>query len=72
MAKATLGTLNDLHDAIAKKYIQLLQDDEVQPAVLSSINKFLKDNDITATEVDSNPMSNLVDQFMANQADNAK
>ena len=72
MAKANLQTLNDLHDAIANKYITLLQAEDVAPAVLSAVNKFLKDNDITATEVDSNPMGNLVDQFMANNPELTK
>jgi hypothetical protein len=71
--KADVKTLNNLHDAVAKKYLDMLESEEpMQPAVLSAINKFLKDNDITATEVDSDPMSNLVDQFMAGVKDNAE
>jgi len=44
MAKATLESLNTLHDLVAKELANGLDD----PKILSAAIKFLKDNDITA------------------------
>ena len=44
MAKATLESLNALHDLVAKELAKGLDD----PKILSAAIKFLKDNDITA------------------------
>jgi hypothetical protein len=44
MAKASLESLNELHDAVAKVLKENLDD----PKVLANAIKFLKDNDITA------------------------
>lgn len=68
MAKATIETLNGLHDKIAVYFTHRLESDEVlQPGELSAILKFLKDNEITADIVESKPMQNLIQQFMANE-----
>lgn len=44
MAKATLESLNSLHDLVAKELAKGLED----PKILTAAIKFLKDNDITA------------------------
>jgi 5,10-methenyltetrahydromethanopterin hydrogenase len=44
MQKASLESLNELHDAVARQLKGSLDD----PKVLSAAIKFLKDNDITA------------------------
>jgi hypothetical protein len=44
MAKASLDSLNHLHDLVAKELAMGLDD----PKILSAAIKFLKDNDITA------------------------
>lgn len=68
MTKATIETLNGLHDKIALYFTQRLDSEEVlQPGELSAILKFLKDNEITADIVESKPMQNLIQQFMANE-----
>jgi hypothetical protein len=44
MAKASLESLNTLHDLVAQELARGLDD----PKILSAAIKFLKDNDITA------------------------
>jgi len=44
MGKASLESLNALHDAVARSLMSGLDD----PKILSAAIKFLKDNDITA------------------------
>lgn len=44
MAKASLESLNTLHDLVAKQLASGLDD----PKILTAAIKFLKDNDITA------------------------
>jgi hypothetical protein len=44
MAKATLESLNTLHDLVAKQLARGLDD----PKILTAAIKFLKDNEITA------------------------
>ena len=44
MSKASLESLNTLHDLVAKELAKGLDD----PKILSAAIKFLKDNDITA------------------------
>lgn len=69
MAKASIDQLNGMHDAIATYFTSLLASGErLQPGELSAILKFLKDNEITADLVESQPMQNLISQFMASEA----
>lgn len=66
--KANIETLNGLHDQMAKYFANLLASDErLAPGELSAILKFLKDNEITADIVESKPMQNLIDQFLASE-----
>lgn len=55
MAKATLESLNTLHDLVAKELAKGLED----PKILSAAIKFLKDNDITADLMIDNDESSL-------------
>lgn len=69
MNKATLETLNGLHDQIASYFTDRLQSGEVlPPGEVSAILKFLKDNEITVDIVESKPMANLINQFMASDS----
>jgi prephenate dehydratase len=66
--KATINDLNGLHDVMAKYFANLLASGErLAPGELSAVLKFLKDNDITADLVESKPMQNLIDQFLASE-----
>jgi len=66
--KASIQTLNGLHDMMASYFTSLIQSDErLQPGELSAILKFLKDNEITADVLESQPMQNLVQQFLATE-----
>jgi prephenate dehydratase len=65
MAKANIEQLNGLHDQIANYFTSLLSSGErLQPGELSAALKFLKDNEITADLVESEPMQNLIQKFM--------
>lgn len=55
MAKASLESLNTLHDAVAKALISNIDD----PKTMANAIKFLKDNDITADLVGSEEMGDL-------------
>ena len=55
MSKASLESLNALHDAVAKTLMDNLDD----PKTLSNAIKFLKDNDITADLTESEEVSDL-------------
>lgn len=69
MAKANMNKLNTLHDMIADHMTEQLKQDEIEAKDIANILKFLKDNDITATEVESSPMLNLITQFEASKED---
>lgn len=66
MSKANIETLNMLHDLVAKHYVSRVQSGEISPSELSAINKFLKDNEITADLVESKPMMSLVQELKEN------
>lgn len=67
MAKANIEVLNGLHDQMAAYFATLLQSGEkLQPGELTAILKFLKDNEITADIIESKPMNNLIQSFLAN------
>jgi len=55
MAKtASIDKMNMLHDLLATYYKELLESDEgLSSGELSALNAFLKNNDITATPLDS-------------------
>lgn len=66
--KANIDTLNNLHDGMAKYFTALLHSGErLAPGEVTAILKFLKDNEITVDLVESKPMQNLIDQFMATE-----
>jgi ABC-type Zn uptake system ZnuABC Zn-binding protein ZnuA len=66
MSKANVETLNMLHDLVANYYVSRVQSGEISPSELSAINKFLKDNEITADLVESKPMMSLVQELKEN------
>lgn len=62
--KASMEKLNALHDAIADYYgaviMEALENEEqLSSGTLAAINAFLKNNDIKADIVESNPMQNM-------------
>jgi hypothetical protein len=66
--KASLNTLNVLHDRMATYFTELLDSGErLAPGEVSAILKFLKDNEITVDIVESKPMQNLIQQFLASE-----
>ena len=65
MAKASIETLNGLHDRLAVYFVDLLESGEqLAPGELSAILKFLKDNEVTADIIESKPMANLIQNFV--------
>lgn len=65
MNKATIETLNGLHDKMADYFTNRLNSGEaLPPGELSAILKFLKDNEITADVVESQPMQSLIKSFI--------
>ena len=73
MAKANIEDLNGLHDMMATYFSNLLKSDErLAPGELSAILKFLKDNEITADIIESKPMNNLIQSFLANYDDESQ
>jgi len=64
MAKASLESLNDLHDAVAKE----LKNNLADPKTLANAIKFLKDNDITADlmtdEADADSLGNSIKAYL--------
>jgi len=66
--KATIDTLNGLHDEIATYFTQMITSGErLAPGELSAVLKFLKDNEITADIVESKPMANLIQNYLDNE-----
>lgn len=66
--KATVEHLNTLHGQMASYFVNLLEgNDRLAPGELTAILKFLKDNEITADIVESKPMQNLIDGFLASE-----
>jgi len=60
MAKATINKLDALHDALASYFTdQLESGEELSSGTLAAINSFLKNNNITADPVESQPLQNL-------------
>ena len=58
--KASIDTLNALHEIVANYYTEILSTgDEVSSGTLAAVNTFLKNNDITADVVESQPLQNL-------------
>lgn len=69
--KATIETLNGLHDKLAVYFTRLLDGamsnedaERLNPGEISAILKFLKDNEITADVIESKPMNNLIESFL--------
>ena len=68
--KASVDKLNALHDLLATYYGELLseaiEDGEVlSSGTLAALNAFLKNNDITADVIESEPMADLQAKFRA-------
>ena len=59
MNKASLESLNALHDAVAKQLSNNLDD----PKVLAQAITFLRNNNITVDIVESNPLQSLSDNI---------
>lgn len=59
MNKASLESLNALHDAVAKTLADNLDD----PKVLAQAITFLRNNNITVDLVESNPLQSLSDNI---------
>ncbi len=57
--KASTAVLDDLHDKVATALGKDLED----PKILALAIKFLKDNDITATPLESNEVVSLTDSI---------
>ena len=62
--KASTDKLNKLHDLVATYYADTLglaleEGAELSSGTLNAINSFLKNNDITADPIESQPMQNL-------------
>jgi len=53
MAKAKLSIMEQLHEKLAETMLDQLRGEEISPAMLSSIAKFLKDNHIECTGGDT-------------------
>lgn len=53
--KASMESLNALHDAVAKSLMRNIDD----PKTLANAIKFLKDNDVTADLIESEEVSDL-------------
>lgn len=63
-SKATMDSLNGLHDKMAIYFAGLLESGErLAPGEVTAILKFLKDNEITVDVVESTPMQSLIDKF---------
>ncbi len=64
-SKADVDSLNAIHDRMSIYFTQLLDGGErLAPAELTAILKFLKDNEITADQVESKTMANLIKNFL--------
>jgi len=64
VSKATIDSLNTLHDLQTRYYLDLLKSGEpLKPTELAAINTFLKQNDISVDIVESKPMMSLVDEL---------
>ena len=64
MAKATLDKMNMLHDLLATYYQERLEEGEqLSSGELAAVNAFLKNNNITAEVMESEPMQNLTAEF---------
>ena len=60
MKKASIDVLDELHGIIAKYYIEAIETgDELSSGTLAAINTYLKNNNITADVVESQPLQNL-------------
>jgi len=60
MAKASNKKLEALHDALANYFTEQLESgEELSSGTLAAINSFLKNNNITADTVESQPLQNL-------------
>ena len=58
--KASMDKLNTLHDLIASYYAEDVESgEELSSGTLAAINAFLKNNNITADVVESEPLQNL-------------
>ncbi|NPA69344.1 MAG: hypothetical protein GXO26_00910 [Crenarchaeota archaeon] len=67
--KASISKLNELHALIAEYYGETLKDAieeraELSSGTLNAINGFLKQNEITADVVESQPLQNLQARVM--------
>lgn len=61
--KATQEDLDALHSLLAKHYTKLLEEGNLTSGELNAINTFLKNNDITVSVVESNPVQSLISKM---------
>lgn len=57
--KATIATLEELHNAVAKELLKRIKSAEAKPADFAAAIKFLKDNGIEAIAAPGTPLGNL-------------
>lgn len=73
MARASMDKLNSLHDLLANYYSEILQGgDDLSSGELAAINAFLKNNDITATAIESDAVGTLQNSIANILAEQAK
>lgn len=61
--KASMGDMYELHSLLAKKFLKLMESDDIDVKELSAVAKFLKDNEVTVDIVESNAMKSLTDSI---------
>ena len=57
--KASMGDMYELHNLLAKKFLKMMEGDELDVKQLSAVAKFLKDNEVTVDIIESNEMKSL-------------
>ena len=60
MSKDSKDKLYDLQDLLIEEFIQRIQCGEASPSDLNAARQLLKDNHISATATNENPMGDLV------------
>ena len=68
MARATEGTLSDLHEAVAQQLLNKVSDEDSHASWTSIAIKFLKDNEITCSIEDNQDTSALSEKLKEKRA----
>jgi hypothetical protein len=63
MAAASKSALEDLHSALAKKLLEIVNSGEMTASLAKEIREFLKDNGIEAVATPGSPTADLADNF---------